>query len=200
MDQFSFADGSIVSRDELLAQKPVYGIGTAANNSLTGHEGADILQGNAGNDTLYGYAGNDVLEGGVGVDNLQGGNGDDTYRFNLGDGKETIYDSAGTDSVEFTAAVAKESIVLLKTGTTMKIGYGASDEISLSSYADSTTGNRIENITLADGSYLTDADINQIIQDMAAYATTEGISLNSVDDVKQHEPLMTMIADSWHQV
>ena len=68
----------------------------------------------------------------------------------------------------------------------------------MNSYADSTTGNRIENITLASGEYLTDADINQIIQDMSAYAATEGIALNSVDDVRQNEELMAMVANSWN--
>ncbi|MEA3363509.1 MAG: calcium-binding protein [Thermodesulfobacteriota bacterium] len=80
----------------------------------------------------------------------------------------------------------------------MKIGYGVDDLITMNSYSDSETGNRIETITLADGSTMTDADINQLIQEMSTYAIAEGINLDSLDNVRQDEQLMTMIADTWH--
>jgi len=79
----------------------------------------------------------------------------------------------------------------------MQIGYGADGLISMDDYADSETGNRVEKITLATGEYLTDADISQIIQDMSAYAATEGISLSSLNDVRQNEELLALISNSW---
>ena len=240
VDRFSFADGTVLTREELLAQLPVYGtdgtdtfygddstnhyIGGLGNDTLYGYGGDDILEGGEGtdnlqggddndtligglgndtligglgNDTLIGGLGNDTLIGGLGNDTLSGGAGDDSFIFNLGDGSDSIEDTSGTDRIEFGSDVNKEGFVLLQSGSTMMFGYGIDDEISMSNYADSETGNRIETITLADGSYLTDADINQIIQEMSAFAMAEGISLDSLDDVRQHEELMTMIAESW---
>ncbi|MFH0781876.1 MAG: calcium-binding protein, partial [Pseudomonadota bacterium] len=62
--------------------KPVYNIGTAAADSLQGHEGRDIILGGAGNDALSGYGGADTLNGGEGADTLFGGAGDDIFVFN----------------------------------------------------------------------------------------------------------------------
>ncbi|SEA83603.1 Ca2+-binding protein, RTX toxin-related [Desulfuromusa kysingii] len=166
-------------------------------DSLNGNSGDDALVGGDGNDLLLGGSGNDRLWGDQGNDILNGSTGDDTYTFNLGDGSDILCDFLGTDKITFAADVIKEEIAFLKTGTTMKIGYGTDDLITMNSYSDSETGNRIETITLADGSTMTDADINQLIQEMSAYATTEGISLDSLDNVRQDEQLMTMIADSW---
>ncbi len=46
---------------------------------------------------------------------------------------------------------------------------------------------------------LSDVDIEMIVQQMSVYAVDEGISLSGIDDVKQPEPLMTLVADVWHQ-
>src|SRR5205823_956672 len=46
-----------------------------------------------GNDVVTGTAGNDLLIGGTGNDILNGGAGNDEYRYNLGDGNDTITDS-----------------------------------------------------------------------------------------------------------
>lgn len=182
-------------------------VGGNGSDTLLGDSGWDFLNGNSGADALVGGEGNDLLLGGSGNDRiwgdqdndiLSGGTDNDTYHFSLGDGQDTLYDESGTDTITFAADVTKEEVVFLKTGTTMKIGYGIDDQITMNSYGNSETGNRIETITLADGSTMTDADINQLIQEMSAYAITEGISLNSIDEVKQQEPLMAMIADTWH--
>ncbi|MFN3868565.1 MAG: calcium-binding protein, partial [Hyphomicrobiaceae bacterium] len=65
----------------------------------------DYLEGGAGNDTLYGEGGNDTLVGGAGDDTLNGGDGDDVYRYNLGDGSDTIVDAEGDNEVIFGAGV-----------------------------------------------------------------------------------------------
>jgi Ca2+-binding RTX toxin-like protein len=50
--------------------------------------------GSSGDDFISGRSGNDTLSGGTGNDELQGESGDDTYRFNLGDGVDTIIDTS----------------------------------------------------------------------------------------------------------
>jgi Ca2+-binding RTX toxin-like protein len=217
MDQFLFADGTVLSRDELMAQKPAYGIGTPSNDSLQGYEGVDVLSGDSGSDTLLGYGGNDVLLGGEGNDNLQGGDGDDVldgstgndslnggpgndiYRFALGDGFDTInnYDTTGFDRILFEAGIDTTGVALFRNGNNLEVGYGVDDQFSVSNYF--TNDNyKVDEVQLADGSYLTDADVNQLIQQMAAFAVDEGIAMNSLNDVRNNQELMTLVANSWH--
>ncbi|MEX1227025.1 MAG: calcium-binding protein [Marinobacter sp.] len=62
---------------------------------LVGLGEADYLEGNEGIDTLIGGAGEDILVGGKDDDQLSGGTGFDEYRFQPGDGSDTLYDSDG---------------------------------------------------------------------------------------------------------
>ncbi|MBP1732499.1 MAG: hypothetical protein H6Q55_2928 [Deltaproteobacteria bacterium] len=55
-----------------------------------------------------------------------------------------------------------------------------------------------EKVELSDGSFLTDGDINKIIQDMTAFASGNGIQLSSMDDVRKNPELMGMIVQGWH--
>ena len=61
----------------------------------------DTLVGKAGNDLLIGGKGNDHLFGGRGNDKLYGGRGNDTYYFEDEWGIDTLVDSAGKDTVDF---------------------------------------------------------------------------------------------------
>ena len=63
---------------------------TSSEDIISGLGGNDYLQGGSGDDDLYGGAGRDTLDGGVGNDLLAGGSGNDTYRFDAGDGTDTI--------------------------------------------------------------------------------------------------------------
>jgi len=164
---------------------------------LVGGDGDDLLIGGGGIDVLTAGSGQDHLAGGVGNDILTGGSGDDTYIFHRGDGRDRLYDESGTDAILFDEDVSSVGIALFKADNTLQIGYGIDDVITLNNVSDSTTGNRIEAITLANGSTMTDADINQIIQEMSAYATAEGIAMDSLADVRQNEELMAIVASGW---
>ena len=78
--------------------------GGAGNDILAGLQGDDLILGGPGRDELIGYSGDDVLEGGAGDDFLDGGEfetgggGNDTYRYNLGDGLDTVFDGPGFGS------------------------------------------------------------------------------------------------------
>ena len=65
-------------------------LGGVGADTLTGGTGADLLVGNAGNDTLQGGKGNDYLLGGAGID---------TYKYQTGDGLDTILDNGGQGSI-----------------------------------------------------------------------------------------------------
>lgn len=71
-----------------------------------GVEGDDRLSGGGGNDTIIGDGGDDTLIGGNGDDLLTGGDGDDVFRYNAGQGDDTITDfneggsGSSTDGVQ----------------------------------------------------------------------------------------------------
>ena len=104
-----FADGSQLS----LNQPPPPIVGTAGNDLLTGTNQGELIQGLAGNDNIDAGAGDDILEGGPGNDDLRGEGGNDTYRFNLGDGIDTITDPDSLDAgnrILFGEGITRESL------------------------------------------------------------------------------------------
>ncbi|MBV1889099.1 MAG: hypothetical protein KUG67_02520, partial [Proteobacteria bacterium] len=82
VENFEFADGTILTQNQV--------------EDLTN----GIVLGTLANDILTGSAGNNVLTGGAGDDVLNGGDGDDTYMFSLGDGNNTITDTSGFDVIQ----------------------------------------------------------------------------------------------------
>lgn len=214
IETFAFADGTSMDRTQIL----VYNIhSTSENDSLYGYEGVDLMDGGTGNDTLYGYAGNDLLDGGDGDDSLFGGDGNDTltgglgndtldsgtgdnlFRFSLGDGMDIINnnDATGVEIVAFGDSIAPASIALFRNGNNLEIGYSSTDKVSVSNYFSSASY-MVDEVNLADGSYLTAVDINQVVQNIAAYAMNEGLTLSSINDIYQNNALMAIITTSWH--
>ena len=76
--------------------------GGAGNDGLFGSFGDDTLDGGDGNDSLDGSFDDDTLDGGEGNDTLTGGPGNDLFRFEPGDGSDTITDfGTGNNRLEF---------------------------------------------------------------------------------------------------
>ena len=176
--------------------------GGSGNDSIIAGNGSDYLDGGDGNDTIMGSTtsnANDTIIGGLGNDYLNGKNANSLYLFNLGDGIDTIHDESGTDSILFNSDVSKQNIAVFKDGNNLVIDYGSNantDQIIIRNYNNNS--NSIENIQLSDGTYITNSEINQLIQSLTAYATDNDIQLTNITDVKNNEQLMTLIANSWH--
>ena len=194
-------------------------LGGSGNDALIGGDGKDLLHGEDGNDwlfggndddTLYGKEGDDQLSGGSGSDTLSGGDGNDTYFLNLGDGLDVISekDSVNTrwwersqpenyDTIKLGQGIEAADVSFVEQGNELILQYGDNDVVTIKDQFND--GHTIERIELADNSYLTDTDINQLIQDMAGFAVNEGLSLDSTSQVRQNEDLMTMVTGAWHQ-
>lgn len=169
------------------------GKGNALDNKITG---------SYGNDTLYGYDGNDTLNGYIGSDTLYGGAGNDTYVFSSYQGykdNDIVSDDSGNDRILFTNSVDKSNIAIYQDGNDLIIDYGSnlgSDRITIKN--QSNADNAIEKIELSDGSYISNSDINQIIQNMTAYAQNNAIEFTGIDSVKNNADLMNLVASAWH--
>lgn len=78
----------------------------------------------------------------------------------------------------------------------IKISYSNEDSINITSFK-SMSQKRIEKIELDDGSYITYDDINNITQQMNSYATTNGIDITNINNIKLNEDLMNIFESSW---
>ena len=91
------------------------------DDNITGTSYDDVIYGNNGKDTLSGGSGKDILIGGHGNDTLYGGAGNDTYRWNSGDGFDTIEDNSGQNSVEFGDGIDFDDLTFTKIGENLYI-------------------------------------------------------------------------------
>lgn len=97
IQSITFADGTKLSKDDILNLSPLKGSDEAdklyltnendilnagnGNDEIHGKKGDDIINGDSGDDRLFGGDGNDILNGGTGNDELYGEEGNDTYVF-----------------------------------------------------------------------------------------------------------------------
>lgn len=100
IETFKFADGSVVTWEEIWDLADASGAattlnGSAAGETLTGGGGDEVIQAGAGNDTVNAGAGADILQGAAGADILNGGDGAD--RLFGGTGADTLAGDQGDD-------------------------------------------------------------------------------------------------------
>ena len=185
-------------------------IGAGGNDTIAGDDGNDSIYGDTGNDTLTGGTGNDYLEGKAGVDSLSGGTGDDTlvggqgndtYLFSKGDGVDVVNDQGKVadhmDTIRFGSGVTTQDVAFYMQGNDLYLSQGAGDSIQVTD--QSTTTSKIEKFELEDGHFVSSADVNLIIQQIAAYQQqhTE-VNIANVNDVRNNQDLMTIVSNTWH--
>ncbi len=153
-------------------------IGESGDDVLRGGDDNDVLSGDGGNDSLEGEDGDDVLVGGAGDDQLLGGDGSDIYRFNIGDGLDSLFDSgssADTDTVRFGSGITSDSISLSSQVGQIIIKVGAgSDGIQSGSVFDVFGSQTIEQFQFEDGTSLTYAEL------VARGLTIEGTAFDDI--------------------
>ena len=165
---------------------------------MYGNDGNDALFGDAGNDFLSGDAGDDIMAGAGGDDTLMGGERSDTYQFSTGCGSDIVNDTGaagGTDMIQFNKSVSRDTIAFFQNDSDLHIAYGDTDYIT--ALNQDTAG--IERVQATNGWFLTDAEINTVIQQITAYATNHGLTLTSAHEVKNNQDLMNIIVSAWHQ-
>ncbi len=157
IERLKFADGGELNLAQAIIQD-------GSNNSETirgDYTHSDIIYGHGGNDSIYGYQGNDILSGGTGNDYLLGEQGNDTYVFNLGDGHDTVRErtingSDSGDSVLFGEGIARDDLILNKSGHHLVITFKNSptDKLTLQYFFYSNGYHFIEYFKFADGTIL----------------------------------------------
>ena len=174
LDQFKFADGTVMKRGEFMSKLPVLSNPerSSADNNLGGYGGRDIIYGGEGNDSLSGYSGHDVLYGDAGNDTLNGGNNNDKLYGGAGNdvlngGNQNDYLDGGAGNDQLNDGYGSDQIVF---------GYGSGQD-SLTHY-DPYSANTYTD-TLVFG---------------------EGVSLDKLRLVKQGAHLLVQLTDSDDQI
>ena len=105
---FQFSDGSTYTASELIS------IGA----KTTGTSGDDVIHGSDGEDHIFAGPGNDSLVGQpsgtypVGQPLPPGISDNDIYFYNIGDGNDIVYDSAGNDTISFGSGISLADLIV----------------------------------------------------------------------------------------
>ncbi|MCG8356305.1 MAG: putative Ig domain-containing protein, partial [Kiloniellales bacterium] len=159
----------------------------------------DVLRGSDGNDTLEGGAGDDILGGGSGDDLLIGSAGDDVYRFGRGDGLDTVdnvaADAGTTDTLSFKHGIAHDQLWFTQSGNDLKVQIvGEQDAVLVQDWYGAPS-NRLDQFETAGGLFLYEADVQQLVNAMAAFSPPSG----SEQDLPQPilDQLQPTLAATW---
>jgi Ca2+-binding RTX toxin-like protein len=138
----------------------------------------DALKGGVFADYLFGLSGNDTLTGGKGADSLEGGEGNDMYKYYLGDGNDTIYDtSTSTDKIVFGTGITFGSLTftrpLFTDNVTISIAGGGS--VFIINQVSGSPNYMIENLGFSDGSIFSSSQIRaKLLEFTSGNDTIEG--------------------------
>jgi Ca2+-binding RTX toxin-like protein len=182
IESFRFADGTVLSYDQLVARGFDL-TGTAGNDSITG---TNLV------DRITGLAGDDTIEGGIGNDDLRGEAGSDTYRFNLGDGIDIIDDTAAAGAgnrIQFGAGIAQSDVTFARDDAArtlmIQVGSSGTDSLLLTNFDPTGVNGSIvvETLAFADGSSLNLGDLfvnhaPTVAAPLADQTVPEGAPLN----------------------
>ena len=103
-------------------------------------------------------------------------------------------DSWGKNEIKFKEGISKENITFQRVDNDLLLKYGDNDTVCINNQFG---GGAIEQIALASGEYITASKINKIIEDLNAYASNNGMSNISMDDMKNNPDIMQMFGSGW---
>ncbi|HET7875522.1 MAG TPA: calcium-binding protein, partial [Methylomirabilota bacterium] len=160
----------------------INGTGNALNNSLTGNTAANVLDGGPGNDTLI------------------GGRGNDTYVFNAGWGQDTISENdstaGSTDTMLFGAAVRPLDLVLSRAANNLAVTlHGGTDRATVQNWY-SGSAYQTEVIVASDGSRLLSSQVDLLIQAMANFSASAGLTWDQAIEQRPDE-VQAILASYW---
>ncbi|HUH42584.1 MAG TPA: hypothetical protein VLZ29_05665, partial [Sulfurimonas sp.] len=137
--------------------------------------------------------------------------GDDIYLFNKGSNNTTINEdisgfslfgkyfgeNGGEDTLRFGEGITKEDISFLMKGNNLLLQYGDNELITIN--YQKSEGNKIEKFELNDGSYLSNTDVEHIVQQITAYSQDNGLYISNNTQIQNNQALMNIVAAGWHQ-
>jgi Ca2+-binding RTX toxin-like protein len=169
----TFTLGNNVENLVLTGTSAINGAGNSLANTLTGNSAANTLTGGAGNDT---------------------------YVFNPGWGQDTIAENdstaGNTDTAIFGGPVRPLDLVLSRAANSLAMAlHGSTDKATVQSWY-SGTAYQTEVIQAGDGSRLLSNQVDQLIQAMASYTASTGLTWDQAIDQRPQE-VQAVLAGYW---
>ncbi|HTY79688.1 MAG TPA: calcium-binding protein [Candidatus Bathyarchaeia archaeon] len=166
----------------LTGQSAVNATGNGLGNVLVGNPAANVLDGAAGNDTL------------------KGGLGSDTYRLNPGWGHDVIHEDDSTpgnaDTVLFGGTVRPFDLVLRRSGDSLIVAQPTiGDDVTIEGWYGGSPY-QTEVIQAGDGSRLLNTQVEGLIQAMASYTSSVGLTWDQAL-VNRPQEVQTVLAGFW---
>ena len=212
IDRLVFSDGSQLDKAQIFG---AFGLGDPDPDGSPDYTGlpderaygtvqaarvdGETLFGSSDADLIDGGAGNDVIDGGIGDDWLIGGRGDDVFMQKRDGGADTItaYDpTAGkTDTLRFGADIGIDQLWFERSGDDLSVSIiGTGDSATVSGwYAGEAY--HVERIETADGHVLLDAQVENLVSAMAAFAPPAAGETNL--PASYQDDLQPVIAANW---
>jgi hypothetical protein len=137
------------------------------------------------------------INAGTGSSSITATGNNDTIA--IGQGTGTVSASGSNETIRFGSGILKDTVAFYLDGNNLKIGFAGDSNSEYTIYNQGDANPSVANMTLSDGEYLTNVDVNLLIQQMSSYAADhQGIAFTSLNDVKNSPDLMNIISNSWH--
>ena len=158
------------------------------------------MMGDAGDDTLNGGAGNDLINGGPGNDIMVGSAGNDTYVFGRGYGGDTIndYDTTvgNSDKVKFGPGVNPLDLIFINNGNNLNIQINNGSDLLAVQNQNYSSAYQVEVFESSDGSKLLSSKVGLLIQEMAGFSASTGMSWTQLIQNKPND-VQTILSHYW---
>jgi Ca2+-binding RTX toxin-like protein len=203
VDKFVFDDGTVMTAAELESAVGYTVYGTENNDNLYATSANEILYGYAGNDYIAADGGDDTLIGGSGNDTLVGGAGTDTYLFSRTDGNDTLNETAEVsgdiDTLKLTGDITTTDPVLVKQNNDLYVFIDSDNYMKIANEFQQTNYG-IERLEVADGHYITRADIQTIVDTMSVINNNTGMDvMQKYNAMMADQQYQNILAQSWQQ-
>ncbi|WP_034957539.1 calcium-binding protein, partial [Campylobacter showae] len=99
--------------------------------------------------------------------------------------------------IKFKEGISKKDLTFVFTGSNLSIKYGSSDTVTVNGYMNNTAY-QIDKVELGNGNFITNSQINKIIQDISAYAKDNGITSISHDTIRNNQDMMNLVMSGWN--
>lgn len=175
---FVFADRSLSLAQ--MKQTGVKRFGTDNNDVINDDDESSVIHGGKGNDVINAGGGDDTLIGGEGNDTLNGGYGNDTYLFAKGHGQDVIEDKNywmhlnNKDVIRFTDISDPKKLWFSRKDNNLVIQeLESQDSVTIADWFNGKEY-QIEEIRLANEQVLYKAQVDKMIEAMAAFGAQYG--------------------------
>ena len=146
-------------------------------------------------ETIKGTSGDDIIYGNKGNDTINGGEGNDAYVWNLGDGFDTITETAGNDKIVFGDGIEQDDLSFELAGSHLKIliNNDINSGIQINNQFRSTKY-QIETLEFSDGTTLDLTNADQLIQAMNSFGADTSSTMDALSNPTENVSDMCNLA------